>query len=213
MWCRGTLPTRKNAGRHTGKHMIDPNLDAVIFDFDGTLVDTMPAHFEAYRRTLGELGLELTKDDYYGNIGGTWRETIPRFLRGRSCPAAPESIHRRKQELVLEVLRTASIPQLAASRLLPLLRGRLPMAVASSGSRATIELVMGRLGWLEWFPVIVTGEDVQRGKPAPEIFLLAASRLGIEPRRCLVFEDTDDGIAAGAAAGMTTFDVRGSRGT
>lgn len=189
--------------------MTCPDLDAAIFDFDGTLVDTMPIHYEAYRRTFAEFGVELTAEDYFNNIGSTWRETIPRFLRGRTTPYTAEQIHDRKQALVLAVLQGIAIPQLAAARLLPLLRGRVPLAVASAGTRTTIELVLTRLGWAPWFQAVVTGEDVAHGKPAPDVFLLAARRLNVEPRRCIVFEDTDAGLAAGEAAGMTTFDVRG----
>lgn len=192
--------------------MIGGELDAAIFDFDGTLVDTMPVHYEAYRRTFADAGIELTPSDYYDNVGGTWREAIPRFLRGRPCSLTNEELHDRKQALVLSVLRTAEIPQLAASRLLPLLRGRVKMAVASSGSRATVELVLERLGWKSWFGAVVTGEDVAVGKPAPDLFLLAARSIDVAPARCLVFEDNDDGIAAAVAAGMATFDVRGPRG-
>jgi HAD superfamily hydrolase (TIGR01509 family) len=188
-----------------------PELNAAIFDFDGTLVDTMPLHYEAYRRTFAEAGVELTEADYYGNIGGTWRETVPKFLRGRACAWTPEELHDRKQAAVLSVLETAEIPQLEAARLLPLLAGRVRMAIASSGSRTTIDLVVGRLGWRHYFDAIITGEDVANGKPAPDLFLLAAQRIGMYPAQCIVFEDTDDGIAAAIAAGMTTFDVRGPR--
>ena len=168
----------------------------------------MPLHYEAYRRTLAEAGIGLTEADYYGNVGGTWRETIPKFLRGRACPWSPTEIHDRKQQTVLAVMQTVEIPQLAVAKLLPLLHKRVKLAIASSGSRATIELVVGRLGWTPLFDVIVTGEDVAHGKPAPDLFLLAAQRMGEWPSKCMVFEDTDDGIAAAIAAGMATFDVR-----
>lgn len=184
-------------------------LDAAIFDFDGTLVDTMPLHYQAYRQTFADAGVALSEQDYFDNVGGTWRETIPRFLRGRECRWTVEQLHDRKQERVLDVLRTVEIPRLAASRLLPLLAGRVRMAIASSGSRATVELIVSRLRWEHYFEAILTGEDAPRGKPAPDLFLRAAERLEIPPTRCLVFEDTDDGIAAAIAAGMTPFDVRG----
>jgi HAD superfamily hydrolase (TIGR01509 family) len=84
----------------------------------------------------------------------------------------------------------------------------LPIALASSGSRSGIDVILERLGWRDRFDAIVTGQDVARGKPAPDIFLRAAERLGIAPPRCLVFEDTDDGVAAARAAQMAVFDVR-----
>jgi len=183
----------------------------LIFDFDGTLVDTMPIHYEAYRRTFAEAGLELDPDDFYGNIGGKAAETIPRFLRGRSCPRSIPELHARKQVIAAELLRTETIPVLATAELLVAFRGALPIALASSGSRSGIDIVLDRLGWRECFDVIVTGQDAPRGKPAPDLFLLAAQRLELEPARCLVFEDTDDGVAAARAAGMAVFDVRAAR--
>jgi len=182
--------------------------DGAVFDFDGTLVDTMPLHYEAYRRTFAECGLDLTPADFYDHVGGAARETIPRFLRGRACPWTVAQLHARKQEVVAEVLASAEIPQLATSLLLPLLHGRVKIGLASSGSRPGIELVLARLGWARYFDVVVTGEDAPHGKPAPDLFLLAARGLQLDPARCLAFEDTADGVAAARAAGMTVFDVR-----
>ena len=82
------------------------------------------------------------------------------------------------------------------------------VALCSSGSRPGIELILERLVWRSLFDVVVTGEDVAAGKPAPDLFLVAAERLGVAPAGCFVFEDTDDGVAAARAAGMEVFDVR-----
>ena len=92
---------------------------AVIFDFDGTLVDTMPLHYEAYRRVLAEVYIELTPQDFFANIGGNARETIPKLLRGRPCPLAPEEIHARKKRLINGLLATGPIPVLETAKLLP----------------------------------------------------------------------------------------------
>jgi len=182
--------------------------DAVLFDFDGTLVDTMPLHFEAYRRTFGEMGLELTHADFFRNIGGTALETIPKFLRGRSTTWTVVEIHERKKRALAEILEDCPLSPLPISRLLPLLHGRVPMAVATSGARPGVSRMIARLGWERFFGAVVSAEDVRRGKPAPDLFAEAARRLGVDPRRCLVFEDTDDGAAAGRAAGATVVDVR-----
>lgn len=185
-----------------------PVPDTCIFDFDGTLVDTMPLHFEAYRRAFGEAGIELRPSEFYPHIGGSAHETIPRFLGGRRCEWTVEQIHARKKALLDALLDSVEIPQLATAALLPLLHERVAIALASSGSRPGIDKMLDRLGWRRYFTVIVTGEDIRRGKPAPDLFLLAAERIGAAPARCLVFEDTDDGVAAATAAGMTVFDVR-----
>jgi HAD superfamily hydrolase (TIGR01509 family) len=181
---------------------------AAIFDFDGTLVDTMPLHFEAYRRVLADVEVDLTPQDFYGNIGGNARETIPRFLRGRACALPAAEIHARKKQLVNQLLAARAIPVLETAKLLSVFEGHLPMALVSSGSRAGIEIVLARLDWQRYFAVVVTGEDARRGKPAPDLFLLAAEKLGVSPAACVVFEDTDAGLEAAVDAGMRPFDVR-----
>ncbi len=181
---------------------------ALIFDFDGTLVDTMPLHYEAYRRTFAEAGVALAPGEFYRHIGGKASETIPRFLAGRPCARSVAELHARKQVIALELLASEPIAVLATATLLEVWHGAAPIALASSGSRSGIEQVLDRLGWRAKFDVIVTGGDVARGKPAPDLFLLAAERLGVAPRGCLVFEDTDDGVAAARAAEMAVFDVR-----
>jgi beta-phosphoglucomutase family hydrolase len=180
----------------------------LIFDFDGTLVDTMPLHYEAYRRTFAEVEIDLTPEQFYRNIGGRAQETIPKFLGGRTAPRTIEQLHARKQQIAVELLHSAELPVLATAVVAEFFRGRAPIALASSGSRSGIDVVLARLGWLEHFDAIVTGQDVSRGKPAPDLFLLAAERIGVAPGDCLVFEDTDDGVAAGRAAGMAVVDVR-----
>ena len=186
-------------------------IQAAIFDFDGTLVDTMPLHYEAYRRVFAGCGIELSRDDFYGNIGGKASETIPKFLRGRPCPVSVQVLHARKKELVADLLKQEPIPVLQTAMLLDVFRYRVPMALASSGSREGIDIVLGRLGWQSLFSAIVSGEDAENGKPAPDIFLLAAQRLRVSPGACIVFEDTDEGIAAARRAGMRVFDVRDAR--
>lgn len=183
-------------------------IDAAIFDLDGTLVDTMPLHYEAYRVVLAELGVTLDRDHFFRSIGGKAREVIPRLLGGHAVPASIQAIHEAKKARVRTLLLDSQLVALECAKLLPLLRGRLPLALASSGSREGIEIVLRRQGWDQYFDAVVTGEDVERGKPSPDAFLLAAQQLGVDPVRCLAFEDTDDGLAGATAAGMTAFDVR-----
>jgi HAD superfamily hydrolase (TIGR01509 family) len=188
--------------------MIPLSLHGVLFDLDGTLIDTMPLHYEAYRRTFLEMGLSLTPEGFYGNVGGTALETIPRFLAGRPAPSSVAEIHERKKRELAKLLDDVDLVVLPAANLLPLLRGRVPMAVATSGARPGVEKMLRRLGWLETFQAVVTAEDVKNGKPAPEVYLEAARRLGVPAGECLAFEDTDDGVASARAAGCTVVDVR-----
>jgi HAD superfamily hydrolase (TIGR01509 family) len=183
-------------------------LDAAIFDFDGTLVDTMPIHYEAYRLTFAEVGIELSASDFWDNIGGRAIEAIPKFLRGRPSPLGVDELHTRKKQIVVELFDSVEVPLLDTAKLLPLLHGRVPMAIASSGARVGLMKIVERLQWSTYFGAIVTGEDVARGKPAPDAFLRAAELLEVDPSRCLAFEDTDDGVASAREAGMTVIDVR-----
>jgi HAD superfamily hydrolase (TIGR01509 family) len=188
--------------------VVSPGIAAALFDFDGTLVDTMPLHYQAYREVLAEVDIELTPEDFYGNIGGNARESIPKFLRGRSCTLSTADIHARKKQRIGELLATGEIPVLETAKLLEVFSGRLTMGLVSSGSRPGIDVVLDRLNWRRHFAAIVTGEDTVHGKPAPDLFLLGAERLGIKPELCIAFEDTDAGVASARNAGMRVFDVR-----
>jgi HAD superfamily hydrolase (TIGR01509 family) len=182
--------------------------NGVLFDLDGTLIDTMPLHYEAYRRTFLAMELSLTPEAFYGNVGGTGLETIPRFLAGRAAPCSVAEIHERKKRHLALLLDEAELIVLPAANLLPLLSGRVPMAVATSGARPGVEKMLGRLKWLETFQAVVTAEDVKQGKPHPEVYLEAARRIGVPAVECLAFEDTDDGASSARAAGATVIDVR-----
>lgn len=181
---------------------------AAAFDLDGTLVDTLPIHYEAYRIVLEALGSELTRERFAAAIGGPARDAIPRFVDMSSIGVSIDEIHRRKKRVTTELLATWEIPLLPCALLLDAFAGRCKIAVVSSGSATSVHSILTRLGWEQFFDAVVTGDDVERGKPAPEPFLTAAARLGVEPARCLVFEDSDDGVLSAQAAGMTVFDVR-----
>ena len=117
-------------------------------------------------------------------------------------------LHRRKQQILGELICTTELRVLETAKLLPVLEPHLRLGLATSGSRPGIELMLERLGWTNYFAAVVTGEDVSEGKPAPEPFLLAAERLAVAPDRCVAFEDTDAGVRSACKAGMTVFDVR-----
>lgn len=183
-------------------------IEAGVFDFDGTLVDTLSLHYQAYRLVFAEVGLQLTEQQFYSNIGGTALDVIPRLVGGRRCPVSASTLHTRKLAYFPRVLDGASLELLPSSGLLPVLHGNVPLAVATSGARDGFERLLAHLGWEHYFAATVTGDDVEYGKPHPEPYLLAASRLGVEPRGCLAFEDTEDGLSSARAAGMLVVDVR-----
>jgi beta-phosphoglucomutase-like phosphatase (HAD superfamily) len=188
--------------------MCSGRYSGAVFDFDGTLVDTMPLHYRAYHDVFRQLGLELTEEHFLSCVGGPYRETIPKLLGKQVASVSVEEIHRRKVEVLADLAETGPLEPLPAALLLEAFVGRLPLAIASSGSRGGIQIFLRRLAWESYFDVVLTGEDAARGKPYPDIFALAAQRLGLSPQECLAFEDTDDGVEAARAAGMAVFDVR-----
>lgn len=174
---------------------------------DGVLVDGEPLHFEAVNRMLGEEGRAITLDQYKPYMGtkSGWSDLIRDF--GLSKPYEHYSVEYKA--LMVGLYRERSAPLSGAVELVRDLRAAgMPLAVASSSILPWVEACLGRIGLLDAFDVIVTGSDVREGKPSPEIYLLTAERLGVDPAACLVFEDAPAGILAANAAGMECWAVR-----
>ena len=186
---------------------IPANTTALLFDCDGTLADTMTLHYEAWRETLAEYGVDCPRsfiDEHAGvptdlivaEINVRWKTDLDAGLVTSVKEARFEKqIH--LTEPIEEVVATAHAYS-----------GKLPMAVVSGGVRKMVVATLEAIDALELFPVIVTADDPVAPKPAPDCFLDAAKKLGIEPAGCHVFEDGDPGIVAAKAAGMTVTDVR-----
>jgi HAD superfamily hydrolase (TIGR01509 family) len=174
---------------------------AYIFDCDGTLADTMPTHYRAWCSALGSHAESFPEALFY-ELGGVPTAGIVELLNERHALALPvgETVA-RKEAIFLELSHeiAAIEPVVALAREY---HGRLPMAVASGGHRRIVLNTLRALGIAHLFQAIVTSEDYQRGKPAPDPFLEAALRLQVPPEECLVFEDTATGVAAAQAAGM-----------
>lgn len=174
---------------------------AYIFDCDGTLADTMPTHYRAWSHALGA-DAHIFPEALFYEWGGVPTKKIVELLNERHSLTLPiDSTVASKESKFLELS-----PQIAAIEpvvaLAKKFAGRQPMAVASGGHRSIVMKTLRALGIVDLFQVIVTAEDYLRGKPAPDPFLQAALRLGVPPAQCLVFEDTETGIAAATAAGM-----------
>jgi beta-phosphoglucomutase len=184
---------------------------AVIFDVDGVLVDSYAAHFESWREVLAEKGLELTEADFAQSFGRTSREIIAHFWGEGVSNAESRAIDDRKEALYRDIVRRSFPAMAGAVELIDGLRAAgLLLAVGSSAPPENVALSLDGLRRREAFVAVVTGRDVTRGKPDPQVFLLAAERLGVAPRRCAVIEDAPAGIRAAEAAGMASVALVGT---
>lgn len=188
-------------------------LQAVIFDLDGTIIDSEPLHTEAVLRILQERGIVLDPwelDRYIGISSSVmWSEMRIRFGLRESVEALGALQHRRNIEM-LEDAGSILIP--GVMELLRDIRGqRLSMAIASSSTKDYIEAVVERYSMARYFDRLVSGEEVPRGKPSPDVFLRAAVLLQVAPESCVVIEDSDNGLAAAREAGIRSVGFRNPR--
>lgn len=181
--------------------------DGLIFDCDGTLIDSMPAHFVAWQAALKPHGIHFPEDRFYG-LAGTPTDRIAAILAAEhGITLDSREIAHRKEEHFLEALSLVT-PIQEVVDIVHQHRGRLPMAVASGGFRRVILRQLAQIGLADVFDTVVTAEDTERHKPEPDVFLEAARRLGVAPGRCLVYEDAELGFEAARRAGMACVDVR-----
>lgn len=180
---------------------------AIIFDCDGTLADTMPSHVKAWVASYQSMGIEIDETPFF-DMGGLPNraiiETLNREL-GQSfdVETTQEDKERRYLEMLHQVTEIKAVADIARAY-----HGVVPIAVASSGMRRVVKKTLTTVGLISMFEVIVTADDVTHGKPAPDLFLLAAQRLGVAPADCIVYEDGDPGLEAARRAEMRAVDVR-----
>ncbi len=177
-------------------------IEGAIFDMDGVLVDNLAYHVRAWQQLGRELGRSLTEDEIRAVFGQRNREMIGRLLgpglREEDIPRLTE----RKEQIYRDGIALELQPVAGLGDFLQGLRGAaIRCAVASSGPPANVDFVLDKLAIRSFFAAVVTGADVTRSKPDPEIFLLAARRLGLPPDRCVVFEDSAAGIEGARRAG------------
>lgn len=174
-----------------------------IFDCDGTLVDTMPLHYRAWNLAMQRAGLrgELSEDLFYSLGGVPTRRVAELMGQHYHLAVDPDRMFVEKEEIFLELQTDLkAIP--AVVEFARAVAKHAPVSVASGGPKPVVRQTLERVGLAELFPIVVTPEDVKRGKPAPDLFLLAAEKMGVAPQSCLVFEDAEPGVEAAKAAGM-----------
>lgn len=182
---------------------------AVIWDLDGTLIDSLEYHWRAWRDTLRAEGLALTREQFLASFGQRNDSILERWLGADASPERVQRIGDAKEATYRRLVEGGGISPLpgVAEWVRRLDASGWLQAIASSAPRLNVEAVVAALGFEGYFRAIVSAEDVRRGKPDPQVFLLAASTLGVLPAQCIVVEDAQVGIEAARRAGMRSIGV------
>ena len=182
-------------------------IKGIVFDCDGTLADTMPLHWKAWQAVTTKHGLHFPEDRFYSLGGVPSRDILAMLCKEQGKELDCIAVAHEKEQAYLP-----SLPEVRPIEIVVAVaeanHGKLPMAVASGGMKHVIEQVLEHLRIRHYFDAVVTSEDVKNQKPAPDIFLEAARRIGVPPEHCRGYEDTDLGMQAIRAAGMEAIDVR-----
>jgi HAD superfamily hydrolase (TIGR01509 family) len=182
-------------------------MTAVVFDCDGTLVDSEPLARTAWERALEPYGYAVTDADAEATVGLPFPRTHAYYLERVELPAVDAMWSEYSGELFALIDRELVVFEDAVGAARELRARGIPVGVASSSPRERLHRTLGRAGLLDAFDVTVAGDEVARGKPAPDMFLLAAERLGAAPEACVAVEDSPPGVQAAVAAGMRTIAV------
>jgi HAD superfamily hydrolase (TIGR01509 family) len=180
--------------------------DAYLFDCDGTIADSMPLHYVAWKKVLDEWNCPFPEDLFYAWGGIPPAEIIPRLNKLHNLAIPIEETTARKEALYYELFPQLE-PVHEVLEHIHASHGKVPFAVVSGSPRESVVASLETLGLLDLFDTLICAEDYVKGKPDPEPFLIAAMRLNVDPRRCLVFEDTDLGIESATKAGMASVRV------
>ncbi len=191
----------------------DPNAEipaqfrGLIFDCDGTLVDTMPLHYIAWKKALDGVGIDFSEDRFYSFAGAPTKTIIEILSKEQNINVDAQKVAEDKEHLYVASLQSLepihSVIEIARRE-----KGKRKLAVASGGWKRVVLTSLAVVNIQDMFDTIVGADDVIHGKPAPDIFLKAAEILGLSPSECVVYEDGEMGIIAAQAAGMQVIDVR-----
>ncbi|WP_378954356.1 HAD family hydrolase [Pelosinus sp. sgz500959] len=182
---------------------LESKIKAIIFDLDGTLVDSEPNYYEGDKKLLEEYGIELTEDmkSKYTGIGS--QDMMEDIKKKFNINDSVEKLVAKKNKYYIEIAKDNTIVFPEMLNFLQLLKkNNFPMAIASGSSPEIIEMIISITNIKSYFDVTLSAEEVKKGKPAPDIFLETAKRLGISPINCLVLEDSQYGVEAAKSAGM-----------
>ena len=180
----------------------------MIFDCDGTLVDSMPLHYHAWTTVLRRHDLDFTETRFYQWAGVAIDEIVRRLAAEKGLTVDPKAIAAERDTYFHSLPASALRPVPAVVDIARRFHRQLPMAVATGSTKASAQASLRAIGILEWFDAVLSSQDVGRPKPAPDVFLKAAERIAVAPTDCVAFEDGDAGLQAAQAAGMRVVDIR-----
>lgn len=186
---------------------IHKNAKALIFDLDGTIADSMPVHFMAWKLTAAENGFEYTEKCFLETAGMPTHKIVPIINRRFGLSLDPEKFSRRKEEIFLENIKDVKLILPVAETIIRYYE-RLPMSIGTGGKKRIALLTLEILELKKYFDIIVSAEDVHNHKPHPDTFLKCAELMSVPPEFCQVFEDGEMGLIAAEKAGMIVTDVR-----
>jgi beta-phosphoglucomutase family hydrolase len=184
-----------------------PHHTALIFDCDGTLADTMPAHFEAWLVIMQRWDLSFSEDQFYAMGGWPTRKIFEMLAAETGRDLDPDALAIEKEDEFLKMIDHVQ-PIQPVANIVRTHKDQMPIAVGTGAVRSICEMILRQIGLEGAFRTIVASEDVARHKPEPEVYLEAARRLEVDPATCLVYEDTDPGIESAHRAGMDCVDIR-----
>jgi len=186
---------------------------AGLWDLDGTLADSKEYHWRSWQAALGAVGVEVSEAQFLASFGQRKDAILSEWLGATADPALIRNVGNEKEAIYRQIVGSEGVEPLpgAADWVRTLHEEGWRPAIASSAPRANVEVMQGALGFGSQIQVLVGAEDVSRGKPDPEVFLLAAERLGVPPGRCVVVEDAEAGVEAARRGGMVTIGGGGGR--
>lgn len=183
--------------------MKQKELKAIIFDMDGVLVDSEPMHLVAVQKLMERYGVTYTEKENREFLGRKDVLIADVLIKRYSLPLTIDGFIDAKEEILSHLIRQQAVPLPGVKKVLSrACELGVPMAIASSATMRTIKLTVETLSIIQFFNYLCSGEEVEHSKPAPDVFLLAASRLGLAPASCMVIEDSQPGLIAANAAGM-----------
>ena len=179
----------------------------LIFDCDGTLVDSMPLHWRAWDTVCQRHGFDFAEERFYAMGGVPSKKILGMLKTEQGLDFDPAQVSREKEEAYLPLMREVKLIEPVAE-IARAHYGKIPLGVATGGRTQFIRPLLEGLGVMDWFDALVTSDDVENPKPAPDTFLKAAALMGVPAEDCRAYEDTDLGMEAIRAAGMEAVDVR-----